>query len=194
MREAAGVESGAGAAGSGEAADLFASLYDELRAIAERMFRSQPSDHTLQATALVHEAFIKVAQSSSDPSVNDRQHALALGARAMRQLLINHAHASAAQKRGGDWRRVTLSGLSGSRDEAGVDTEAIARAREELERLNERQCRVIECKYFGGLTTAETARVLGVSDRTVELDAKVARLWLLAKLESPADGSPGDSA
>ena len=182
-------ESGQGAGGPplsprGEHDDLFASLYNELQALARVIFRDQSPAHTLQPTALVHEAYLKIAAAATPAAVNDREHALALGATAMRQLLINHANAANAQKRGGKGRkRLTLTGIASSADRDTLDMLALAEALRELEKLNERQCRVIECRYLGGLSVAETARVLGVSDRTVELDARVARLWLLSRLD-----------
>lgn len=173
---------------AGEAALVFSSLYDELQRLARSIFAGQHASHTLQPTALVHEAYLKVAGSASSVAIKSREHALALGAKAMRQLLINHADASKAQKRGGGWKRLTLSGLASERPEDALDAMALEEALRELERLDERQCRVIECRYLGGLTVAETARVLGVSERTVELDARVARLWLLSRLNDEADG------
>lgn len=163
--------------------DLFASLYNELHGLARVIFRDQSAAHTLQPTALVHEAYVKIASASSPATINDREHALALGARAMRQLLINHANAANAQKRGGRERtRLTLTGIASDPDHDTLDILALEEALSELERLDKRQCRVIECRYLGGLSVRETARVLGVSDRTVELDARVARLWLLSRL------------
>ncbi len=165
---------------------IFEALYDELRSLAHAVFAGQARSHTLQPTALVHEAYVKIAGSSSSLPTT-REHALALGAKAMRQLLINHAHAANAQKRGGDWKRVTLTGVVGAEDASTIDAMTLEEALSELERLDERQARIIECRYFGGLTTQETATLLGVSPRTVELDAKVARLWLLARLNDASE-------
>jgi RNA polymerase sigma factor (TIGR02999 family) len=172
------------AARGSDADALFASLYNELQALAQVIFRDQSPAHTLQPTALVHEAYLKIASAASPPAINDREHALALGAKAMRQLLINHANAANALKRGGGKRkRLTLTGIASDPDRDTLEILALEEALRELESLDERQCRVIECRYLGGLTVDETARVLGVSPRTVELDARVARLWLLSRLE-----------
>ena len=171
---------------SPEPSPSFEALYDELRRIAGAMFAQQRPDHTLQPTALVHEAYLKVSDAMETKGVNDREHALALGAKAMRQLLINHAHAANAQKRGGGWRQLTLSGLADTGVEQEIDAIALEEALAELERLDERQCRIIECRYLGGLTIEETARIIGVSARTVELDAKMARHWLNARLGEPS--------
>jgi len=168
-------------ASHGEHPELFASIYGELRSMARAIFRGQSSAHTLQPTALVNEAYLKIASSPSARATS-REHALALGAKAMRQLLVNHAKAAGAQKRGGGRRRLTLSGVA-AREADPIDAIALEEALAELERLDERQCRVIECRYLGGLTVEETATLLGVSARTVELDARFARLWLLARLE-----------
>jgi len=127
--------------------------------------------------------YVKIAGTRTAPAVNDREHALALGAKAMRQLLVNHAHAANAQKRGGGWDRLTLTGLGDTGVEREVDALALEEALAELERLDPRQCRIIECRYLGGLTIEETARIVGVSARTVELDAKMARHWLSARLD-----------
>lgn len=167
---------------SSEVATAFDALYGELQGLARLMFARQSPDHTLQPTALVHEAFLKLADAGSRVTFKSREHALALGAKAMRQLLANHANASGAQKRGGGWRRLTLTGVAEGRPDHPIDAMELEAALTELERLDERQCQIIECRYLGGLTVEETANVLGVSARTVELDAKVARLWLLARL------------
>lgn len=160
----------------------FEALYEELRRLARSMFIDQRPNHTLQPTALVHEAYVKITAASTAPVVHDREHALALGAKAMRQLLVNHAHAANAQKRGGGWNQLTLTGLGDTGVEQEVDALALEEALTELEKLDARQCRIIECRYLGGLTIDETARVVGVSARTVELDAKMARHWLGARL------------
>ncbi len=157
----------------------FDAMYGELRGLASAIFASQPAGHTLQPTALVHEAYLKIAGSFD--KVTDREHALALGAKAMRQILANHANAARAQKRGGNRKRLTLTGIADASSDP-IDAIALEDAMSELERLDPRQCRVIEYKYLGGLANADVARLLGVSKRTVELDAKVARLWLLTKL------------
>lgn len=178
---------------SSDVSGAFDALYGELHGLASRMFARQASDHTLQPTALVHEAFLKLATAGAKVTFKSREHALALGAKAMRQLLANHANAAGAQKRGGDWRRLTLTGVADGRADHPIDAIELEAALQELEHLDERQCRIIECRYLGGLTIEETANVIGVSARTVELDAKVARLWLLARLGG-ANASPADDA
>lgn len=175
---------------------LFSTLYTELRSLAHGLFRGQPSGHTLQPTALVHEAYLKISTSPAGVAVNDRDHALAVGARAMRQLLVNHARAANAEKRGGANKSATRLTLSGIADptatDPAVDAVAFEEALTELDRLDPRQRHIIECRYLGGLTAEQTARVLKLSIRTVQLETRVARLWLLARLnaETPHTNGP----
>jgi RNA polymerase sigma factor (TIGR02999 family) len=160
---------------------LFARIYDDLRRVAGRLFRSQRGGHTLAATALVHEAYLKMA-GASKPSWNDRAHALAVGARAMRQVLANHARDRAAQKRGGDAERarVTLAGVAAG--DVTVDLVAVHEAFERLEALDERQARIAQLRLLGGLSTEEIATLVGVSTRTVELDWRMAKRVLARSL------------
>lgn len=164
--------------------ELFGLLYGELRALADRVFRSQRRDHTLQPTALVHEAYLKLARPGGK-GWNDRAHFMNLAARAMRQILVNHARDKNAEKRGGALagHRVTLSGLAGELDDR-LEVLAVDAALEELSTLDERQGRVAELRVFGGLTNQETAQVVGVSLRTVEMEWKMAKAWLTDRLRS----------
>lgn len=167
---------------SGAAEELFALLYSELRAIAGSLFRSQRQDHTLQATAVLHEAYLKMVRGGE---YADRTHFLSVAARAMRQVLVNHARDRAAQKRGGGaGARVTLAGIAESPASDALDVLAVHEALEELQRLDERQARIAELRFFGGLTTEEAAEALGVSPRTVELDWRMAKDWLARRLAS----------
>lgn len=165
----------AGDAAAGEA--LYALLYDDLRRIAGRLFRTQRSGHTLGPTALVHEAWLKLAGAGSEARWNDSVHALAVAARAMRQVLANHARERGAAKRGGARARgrVTLSGLAGGAEASAVDAAALHEAFERLEALDARQARIAELRLLGGLDTAQIAALLGVSLRTVELDWRMAK-------------------
>jgi RNA polymerase sigma factor (TIGR02999 family) len=172
------------------AGDLFDRLYPELHEIAERLFRSQQRHHTLQATALVNEAFLKMIKPSDrDPGFEDRTHFLAVAATAMRQILVNHARDRSALKRGGgvDRRRVTLAGVVvGNQSE--TEVLAVDEALSELEALAPRQAKIAELKFFGGLRNREAADALGVSLRTVELDWKMAKVWLAERLASGTEG------
>ncbi|MEM7234957.1 MAG: sigma-70 family RNA polymerase sigma factor [Planctomycetota bacterium] len=171
-----------GNAGAGE--ELFSCLYGELRSIAEQMFRSQAGAHTLQPTALVHEAYLKLLGGSNAPELQDRAHFFRLGARAMRQILINHARDRAAQKRGGGAARERLSVVEPSETfgAAGIEVVALHDELERLAELDARQAEIVELKVFGGLTTAEISEATGVSARTVELDWSMAKSWLAGRL------------
>jgi RNA polymerase sigma factor (TIGR02999 family) len=168
----------------GASGELFDQLYPELRAMASRLFRSQRSSHTLQPTALLHEAYLKMAGPGDRAAWQDRAHFLAVAARAMRQVLVNHARDRSAQKRGGglDRRRVTLSDAVAPGSDRAVEVLAIDDALSELAALDERQARIAELRCFGGLTNREVAEAVGVSLRTVELDWKMAKGWLAQRL------------
>ena len=168
--------------GGDDAGDTrFAEAYAELRALAGAHFQRQPSEHTLQPTALVNEVYLRLADSRGE-SPDDRGHLLALASRAMRQVLIDHARRKLADKRGGnDPRlRVTLSDL----DSKGAEWDVIElhEALTRLEQLDPRQARIIELRFFGGLTVEQVADLLEVSERTVYLDWQMARSWLWAEL------------
>ncbi|MEQ9616530.1 MAG: ECF-type sigma factor [Phycisphaerales bacterium] len=164
---------------------LLQAVYGELRAIAGSYFRNQNANHTLEPTALVHEAFLKLVGAEST-SWEGRAHFIAVAAKAMRQILIDHARQKRTAKRGGDAARVTLTGigLSDSRDE--FDALDIDEALTRLATVDERQARVVEFRFFAGLGVKETALVLGVSERTVEVDWRLARAWLRRELRSEA--------
>ena len=163
---------------------LFQEAYDHLRNIAAAHFRRQPGSHTLQPTALVHEAWLRLAASSTaDPS--DAEHLLALASRAMRHALVDHARIRNAEKRGGGpnahWARITLSDVQANA--TAFDVLALNEAIEELQKLDPRQASIVELRFFGGLTVDQTATVLGVSPRTVSLDWEMARGWLWDRLQ-----------
>lgn len=164
--------------------ELLPHLYEELRGIARAQVRRVGGSATLQATAVVHEAYFKLARSGAI-AASDRSHFLAIAAAAMRQVLVDHARAVLARKRGGGWHQTTLTAGSQSYEFRPVDLIALDRA---LDGLDERQRRIVECRYFGGLEETEIAEVLGVSDRTVRRDWVKARAWLYAALYP--DASP----
>jgi RNA polymerase sigma factor (TIGR02999 family) len=166
-----------------DASELFPLVYEELRSLAGRYFVRQPAQ-TIQPTSLVHEAFLRLADpGSSGGRFRDREHFCAVAATAMRQILVDRARRRSAQKRGGEARPVTL--VSGLASAPGPDLDVIDldRALTELAAVDPRRARVVELRYFGGLTTEEIARQLGRSTRTVELDWRGARAWLIARLE-----------
>ena len=174
---------------------LLPEVYEELRRMAGGFMRRERVGHTLDATGLVHEAYMKLA-AQQRIEWQGRTHFLAIGAQAMRRLLINHAVARKRHKRGGEWERVTLTGIGGS-DGIGsspedLDAEGLLtldRALDQLAQLSERQARVVELRYFAGMTADETANVLGVSKRTVEGDWSFARAWLRRELAALAGTS-----
>ena len=158
-------------------------VYEELRIIAHRQLAARGGGNTLQTTALVHEAYLKLVDQSR-AGWRDRVHFLALAAVAMRHVLVDRAKARAALKRGGGLRRIPLDG-----EEIGTDDqpEALLQLEEALTRLaalEPRMARVVECRFFGGLTEEEIAEALGITVRTVQRDWAKARLWLRRALES----------
>ncbi len=173
------------------AAALLQLLYGELRAMAGKRLQGERAAHTLQPTALVHEAYLRLEQQRS--RFQNRQHFLALAARAMRRVLVDHARRKVAYKRGGEAIRVTLSGLEeapGVVVSADVDPIDLDRALERLARLDERQVRVVELRFFAGATVDETALALEVSTATVEREWRMARAWLrraLSRGEDPTE-------
>lgn len=159
---------------------LFDLCYAELRGLAGGVFRSQKKGHTLSPTALVHEAYLKM--TGAEGEWKDRVHFFAVAARAMRQVLINHARDKGALKRGGPLgMRVTISDAVAP-DGREADLVAVHEALEDLQQLDERQARIAELKFFAGLENQEIAEALGVSLRTVELDWRMAKEMLAGKL------------
>ncbi|TAJ04396.1 MAG: sigma-70 family RNA polymerase sigma factor [Planctomycetota bacterium] len=173
----------------GAAQRLLPLVYDDLRALARSYFAAQPADHTLQPTALVHEAYFRLVKAP-DVSWSGRAHFFAVAAKAMRQILVNDAEARQAHKRGGNRGRVSLSAAidvaapaTAVEPERDVAIDALNAALQRLEALDERQARIVELRWFGGMTVAEVAHALNVSQSTVEKDWRMARLWLLRELQ-----------
>ena len=163
---------------SSEMARLFEIAYDRLRFVAEKHLRSERENHTLQPTALVNEAFLRlVDQDQID--LNGHSHFLAIASRAMRQVLVDHARRHQAAKRGGDQRRVTLdSRIAGDAPADPLDVLAVDEALRDLTRWNERAGKVAELRIFGGMTIAAVARTIGRSERTVAGEWALAKVWL----------------
>lgn len=154
-------------------------VYAELRALAASYFRGR-GGHTLQPTALVHEAYLRLRKHEG--AIVDRAHFFAVAATAMRQILTDHARRHRAQKRGGaDQERVTLSNVAAF--ESPIDLVELDQLLSRLAALDERQARLVELRFFAGLTEEEAAELLGVSLRTVQKDWRKARAWLVAELE-----------
>ena len=163
---------------SEDPADLLPKVYGELRALAASYFRGRDGG-TLQPTALVHEAFLRLLKGTE---IKDRGHFFAVAATAMRQILTDRARRRRALKRGGAEReRVTLSGLAVF--ESPIDLLALDDLLTRLTALDERQARLVELRFFAGMTEDEAAESLGVSLRTVQKEWREAKAWLLAELE-----------
>lgn len=171
--------------GHASAADrLLPLLYDELHRLAESFLRHERVNHTLQPTALVHEAYLRMVRQDRTDWQN-RAHFCAVAAQAMRRILLSHARDRAAAKRGGNALRVTLSdsdvaATPGLND---VDLLALDDALGRLAALDDRQARVVELRFFGGLTVEQAAEVLGVSPRSVKADWQMAKAWLYTQLK-----------
>ena len=167
------------------AADQGAStVYAELKRLAGARLRHERADHTLSATELVHEAYLKLAHATA--AYNDRAHFMRIAARAMRQVLVDHALARKTDKRGGDWQRLTLTGAlaeieAGSVDS--IDVLGLDQTLKTLEALDPRQANIVELRYFAGLSIEETANVMDISPATVKREWAVARMFLRRGLE-----------
>ncbi len=164
-------------------------VYDELRRIAAGYIRRERPGQTLQATALVNEAFVRLASERPRPFAN-RQHFVAIAALSMRQILVQRARARKAAKRGGAPDRVTLDESLASTEPPGVDVLALDEALTRLAALDADQARIVELRYFGGLTVEETAEVVGISPATVKRQWAMARAWLKRAVDTaPDDGA-----
>ncbi len=161
-------------------------VYDELRALAEKQLRSENAGHTLQPTALVHEVFMRLVEQSR-VNWKGRAHFLAVSAQAMRRILVDHARTRGRVKRGGDWRRVVLDEQLAPPKLREVDSVALNDALETLATLDEQQAKIVELRFFGGMSVAEVAHVLGVSKRKIEGDWTHAKAWLRAELSPEAE-------
>ena len=165
------------------ASRLFAIVHDELHALAANHFVNQPPDHTLQPTALVNEAFLKLVDQTRI-EWQSRAHFLAVAARAMRQILIDHARRRAAAKRGGDLCRVTMDQAVTPITDSDPELLDLDDALRRLAAIDDRQGGIVELRFFGGMTVKEVAHVLDVSKTTVETEWRMARAWLRRELTS----------
>jgi RNA polymerase sigma factor (TIGR02999 family) len=156
-------------------------VYDELRRLARHYMAGERADHTLQATALVHEAYLKLVDSSRVQWQN-RAHFLAVAAQMMRRILVDFARSRGYQKRGGGWNKVTLDETEFLTTDRSSDLVAIDDALQALAGFDPRKAQVVEMRFFGGLTLEETAEALGVSTDTVGRDWTAARAWLKREL------------
>jgi RNA polymerase sigma-70 factor (ECF subfamily) len=164
------------------AGERIAQMYGEMRGLASRLLRRERAGHTLTATAVVHEAVIRLLARGAFDGSAGRSYVFASAARAMREALIDHARRKNAGRRGGGRERVPLELATPRAPETRVDGAAVREALDRLAELSERQARVMSLRYFGGLTTRQVAATLGVSVVTVERDWRLARAWLRGQL------------
>jgi len=158
-------------------------VYDQLRRIARRCLSSQSSDHTLQPTALVHEAYLRLARRDSVGWQN-RAHFFAMAAQMMRQILVDHARRQAAAKRGANPVTIVIDEASVMSKAPSLDLLALDNAMQRLAALDPRQCRIVELRFFGGLSIEETAQIVDISPATTKREWTTARLWLHHALSS----------
>ncbi len=160
---------------------LFAIVYDELAGVARAIFAHERVGHTLQPTALVHEAWIKVAPHLDQ--IDDRAHFFAITSRAMRRVLIDHARSTGRQKRGGRLQRVALDSQLCAAPSSDCELVDLCDVLSRLAVLNDRHAQIVDMRILGGLTIKETAKVLGVSHTTIESDWFMAKAWLRTELK-----------
>ncbi len=172
--------------GDGDApARLMPFVYDELRRQARNYLSQERGSHTLQPTALVHEAYLRLVDQTRI-SWQNRAHFYGMAANMMRRILVDHARAHATEKRGGRAVRLSLEDVQIPLEQRAADFVALDEALEELAKFDERKARIVEMRFFGGLNDEEIAEVLGITSRTVWRDWKTARLWLFRELSKPA--------
>jgi len=156
-------------------------VYDELRRVARGHLRREPPGHGLQATALVHEVYLRLVDVDR-MTLKNRTHFFAVAARLMRQILVDHARRKRADKRGGGVTMMSLDDVSPAAQTSGVDVLALDEALDALSSFDVRQCRVVELRFFAGINIDETAEALGVSTATVEREWAMAKAWLHRRL------------
>ncbi len=162
-------------------AQMLPQVYEELRRLAGNYLRKERSDHTLQPTALVHEAYLRLLEQRT-AKWHNRAHLLAISAKIMRRILLNHAEARGTTKRGGGTTRLSLDVALDVFDQRNIPAAALHAALRELEALDPRQGQIVELRFFGGLSIEDTAEVLGISPATVKREWGIAKLWLEREL------------
>jgi RNA polymerase sigma factor (TIGR02999 family) len=161
--------------------ELLPAVYDELRRLAGSYLRRERADHTLQATALVHEAYLKLIDQHS-VNWQNRAHFFGVAAQLMRRILVDHARGHLREKRGGQRQKLSLDEAVGWVEESDVDLVALDDALNELARFDERKSRLVELRFFSGLSIDETAEVLGIAPSTVLRDWSLAKAWLYKQI------------
>jgi RNA polymerase sigma factor (TIGR02999 family) len=162
---------------AGSLDELLPQVYDDLRQLAGSYLRKERPEHTLQPTALVHEAYLRLLDQRM-PSWESRAHLLAISARMMRRILMNYAEARGASKRGSGTTKLTLDFALDVFDQREISAAALHATLQELETMDPRQGQIVELRFFGGLSVEETAEVLGISPSTVKREWAIAKLWL----------------
>ena len=165
------------------AGELLSRMYQELKAVAVSCMAHQPADHTLQPTALVHEAYVRVFGREQPAEANNREHFVRIAAQAMRQVLVDHARAKRTLKRGQGDRPVPLDRVLAHFEEQSLDVVEFDDVVTALGELDPELARIVELRFFAGLTVRETAQTLSVSPTTVERQWRVARMWLRSRLQ-----------
>jgi len=165
-------------------ARLMPLVYNELRRQARSYLAKERRSHTLQPTALVHEAYLRLVDQTR-VSWQNRAHFYGMAANMMRRILVDHARAHATEKRGGAAVRLSIEDMQVPLEQRAADFIALDEALKELAKFDERKARIVEMRFFGGLTDEEIAEVLGITSRTVWRDWKTARLWLFRELSEP---------
>lgn len=163
--------------------DLIPLVYDELHKVAAQYLRRQRSDHTLQPTALVNEAYLKLIDISN-VNWQDRAHFFAVASQTMRHILVDHARAQAREKRGGGAQKLSLDEAISLSKEKEVDVLSLDEALHQLAAIDEQQSKIVELRFFGGLTVEETAVVLKISPATVKREWRIAKAWLYGKISN----------
>jgi RNA polymerase sigma factor (TIGR02999 family) len=166
----------------GAAEELLPRIYEQLREVAQREMGSERPEHTLQPTALVHEAWMRLSNGSGDEPFEDRAHFVAIAASAMRRVLVDHARRRGAQKRGAGLERMPLDEIVSEIEKQAHDLLALDVALEKLSARDGELARIVELRFFAGLTVEETGRVLGLSAPTVQRRWRTARAWLRGEL------------
>lgn len=168
----------------GKAAEILPSMYEELRMLAARKMANEPPGQTINATALVHEAYLRITKTGEDVRWDNRGHFYMAAAEAMRRILIDRARRKRAIRHGGEWRRIELDSINVPAVESDKSEELLAldEALDEFSKLDERKGRLVKLRYFVGLSSADAAEVLGISKATADRDWAYARAWLHAKI------------
>ncbi|MEM7482126.1 MAG: sigma-70 family RNA polymerase sigma factor [Acidobacteriota bacterium] len=174
------------------AQEAFPQIYQELRRLARSVFRRERSDHTLQATAIVHEAYIQLVEQGGIVW-RSRSHFVGLAAHVMRRILVDHARQRGRLKRGGQAMRVTLAEAQVLGMPSAPDVIAVDDALTSLARIDPRKASIVELRFFGGLTADESAQLLGVSSATINREWRKARAWLFREIRRPSPGGLTES-